>query len=127
MANNVELKKDFSQVCVWPGTIVGKQMVADFEKFFKDEMGVRVQYLEEIYTKPDSNFGIEVEGTGGRCDCFFAVHTDDIASFAVPRLGMGIRWLEDMYNNGHGHLYPARVVEYMCWDGYRQEYSKQFA
>lgn len=127
MAKNVELKKDFVQVCVWPGTIVGKDCIKEFEHFFESEMDVRVQYLEEIYTNPDIEFGMPVEGTGGRCDCLFAVHIDDVMKFALPRLKMGIRWLEDVYGNGHGHIYPARVVDYMTWDGYRQEYSKQFA
>ena len=124
---NVELKKDFSQVCVWPGTVVGPDHVAELEQFFKDQMDVRVQYLEEILTKPDIEYGRMIPGTGGRCDCFFAVHNDDIMKFAVPRLTMGIRWLEDMYGNGHGALYPARVVDYLCWNGYKELYSKEFA
>lgn len=120
---NVALKKDFSQVCVWPGTIVGQAAIAELEEFFKDELGVRVQYLEEIYTNPDYEFGIAVEGTGGRCDCFIAVHNDDVMKFAIPRLKMGIRWLEDMYGNGHGGLYPERCVAYMCWDGYQEQFK----
>ena len=86
------------------------------EQFFLEEMGVRVQYLEEVYTAPDMENGFPVEGTGGRCDCLFAVHGDDVAKFAIPRLQMGIRWLEDVYGNGGGSLYPERVAEYQCWE-----------
>jgi hypothetical protein len=120
---NIALNPGFTQVCVWPGTIVGADMVEQFTQFFQEEMGVRVQYLEEIVTGPDWVDGQAVADTGGRNDCFFAVHSDDVGQFAVPRLSMGIRWLEDMYSNRHGDLYPARVVEYMSWDGYQEAYT----
>lgn len=112
---NIELKEGFKQVCVWPGTIVGKDEAQNFEEFFLEQMKVRVQYLEDLYTNPDQENGHPVEGTGGRCDCFFAVHDDDVMKFSVPRLSMGIRWIEDVYSNGHKHLYPARVAKYRCW------------
>ena len=40
------MKKEFNQLCVWPGTVVGdsKKVQKDFIKFFKDEMGVTVKY-----------------------------------------------------------------------------------
>ena len=113
---NVTLKEGFVQVCVWPGTVVGAEQVEDFEQYFRDEVGVRVQYLEEIKTAPDYKDGYPVEGTGGRTDCFFAVHNDDVMKFAMPKLRMGVRWLEDMYGNGHGALYPERVAAYQCWE-----------
>ncbi len=113
---NKPLNEGFQQVCVWPGTLVGAEQVQEFEQFFKDEMGVRVQYLEEISTAPDYKNGYPVEGTGGRNDVLFAVHGDDVMQFAIPRLKMGIRWLEDVYGNGHGALYPERVAEYKCWE-----------
>jgi hypothetical protein len=112
---NVQLKQGFTQVCVWPGTVVGAKQVAEFEQFFLEELGVRVQYLEEILTAPDYKNGYPVEGTGGRCDVLFAVADGDTGKFAIPRLGMGIRWLEDVYGNDGGALYPARVSEYQCW------------
>jgi hypothetical protein len=80
--------------------------------------GVRVQYLEEIETKPDLDENRQqIEDTGGRNDVFFAVHSDDLSKFAIPRLSVGIRWLEDVYLNGNGSLYDDRVAEYMCWSG----------
>lgn len=121
---NVQLNPGFSQVCVWEGTVVAPDTIDEFITFFKDEMGVRVQYLEEVLTAPDIKNGRSVPDTGGRNDLFFAVHKDDIMKFAIPRLRMGIRWIEDVYGNGHGNLYPARIVQYMSWDGYQEEYSK---
>lgn len=121
---NVQLKNGFKQVCVWPATLCSPEKVAEFEQFILDEFGTRVQYLEEIRTYPDYKDGRVVDGTGGRNDLFFAVHTDDVGKFAVPRLGYGIRWLEDMFGNGHASLYPGRIVDYMCWDGYRDQYRQ---
>ena len=115
---NVQLKKDFTQVCVWPGTIVGADNVQDFENFIQEEFGVRVQYLEEVYTRPDFNeeSGHPIPDTGGRCDVFFAVHDKDVMKFAVPRLTFGIRWVEDVYGNGGEYLYPDRISEYQSWE-----------
>lgn len=108
----------FTQVCMWPGAVVGLDKVADLEKFFMDEFGVRIQYLEEIDTYPDEDqYGRAVEGTGGRNDLFFAIHDDDIVKngFAIRRLQYGIRWIEDVYGNGQGHLYAPRVTQYKSW------------
>lgn len=112
---NVERKEGFSQVCVWPGTVIGADDAADFEAWIAQEFnGTRVQYLEEIVTNAND------EGPGGRNDAFFAVHSDDIGKFAVARLAIGIRWLEDVMaecnnNDKPCELYPARVAEYKTW------------
>jgi hypothetical protein len=98
--------KNFNQLCVWEGTLVGKEEIKSFEKFFKDEMGTRVKYVEEVETLPTPN----VEGTGGRNDVFFYVHDNDIDKFSVPRLSMGIRWWEDVLGNGGGVLYKEEVL-----------------
>ncbi len=122
--SNVERKEGFTQVCVWEGTLVGSDKVGEFEAFIKSELGARIQYLEEIKTKPDVNqHGFPVEGTGGRNDVFFAVHCEDISKFAVPRLAYGIRWVEDalapannaLDSNGVPYLYPSRVLDYKTW------------
>lgn len=116
-STNVPLKEGFRQVCVWPATSVGNDKVAEFEAYMAQTFnGVRVQYLEEILTNPTPN---EV-GTGGRNDTFFAVHADDVDKFAVPRLGWGIRWLEDVYGNGQGYLYPDRVAAYKSWNAQQE-------
>ena len=70
---NVERRPEYSQVCVWPATIVGEAKVELFVEFMKKEFGVRVQYLEEIKTAPDMKDGYPVEGTGNRNDLLFAV------------------------------------------------------
>ena len=117
--SNITRNPKFTQVCVWPGTVVGQDDIENFVEFIWDEFGVRVQYLEEIKTNPDTDQGVEVEGTGGRNDVFFAVHDDDVGKFAVARLIVGIRWLEDVLSpiNNNRDLYPSRVSDYTCWVG----------
>ena len=105
------MKKEFNQLCVWPGTVVGdsKKVQEDFVKFFKDELGVTVKYETEVKTLPDPrDLGIK---TGGRNDLFFYIADDDISKFAIPRLNMGIRWYEDVLSNGGGDIYPTEVLE----------------
>jgi hypothetical protein len=118
----------FTQVAVWPGVIVGPEKVADFVAFCADAFaGTRVQYIREVVTGPDrDDFGRAVEGTGGRNDVLFGVHEDDIGKFAVPRFTYGMRWLDDVYGNGHGDLYPADVRDLLCWkdDEYREDGSE---
>jgi hypothetical protein len=116
----------FSQVVVWPAVIVGPDKITEFVAFCAEAFnGTRVQYLREIETKPDLNeFGSPVEDTGGRNDVLFAVHEDDIPKFAVPRLAYGMRWLDDVYGNGQGHLYPEDVRELLSWDEYREDGSE---
>ena len=105
--------ENFKQLCVWPGTELGNSKPNDLEKFFLDEMGVRVKYHTEVTTLPDiDENGIPDFNTGGRNDLFFYVHDQDIANFAVPRLKMGIRWWEDVvgYNN-NSHLYTPEFLD----------------
>lgn len=116
---NVKRKENFSQVCVWPATLVeGK--IAAFEEFFLKEFGTRVQYLEEIKTLPDMEDGRPEIDSGDRNDVFFAVHKDDIGKFAGPRFKIGVRWIEDVLGNedtrGNGSIYPQRVREYRTWN-----------
>jgi len=112
---NVERKENYSQVCVWPGTIVGEDKIYDFEKFMIDNFQTRIQYLEEIKTYPDRPGDQE---TGGRNDLFFAVHNNDIGKFSLPRLSVGIRWIEDVLSktNYRNEIYPKRVFKYKTWD-----------
>jgi hypothetical protein len=130
--NNVSLAPDYEQVCVWQAALIDGK-IEEFEQFIKDEFnGVRIQYLEEIKTKPDIDTdGNSIPETGGRNDVFFAVHKDDVAKFAVPRLAAGIRWLEDVLDNERYRMerigtprysiYPTRVTEYQCWPGRKGE------
>ena len=113
---NVARKEGFNQVCVWPGTVCGADFISGFEGWFLEKFLARVQYLEEVETAPDFKNGHPVEGTGGRNDVLFAIHDEDIGKFALPRMQYGIRWIEDVYGNGSGGLYPERVAEYQSWD-----------
>jgi hypothetical protein len=113
--SNVKRRAGFEQVCVWPGTIVLDDDVREFEAFMLDQFATRIQFLETIVTGPDLENGVPVDNTGGREDVFFAVHNADVMRFAVPRLKVGIRWIEDVIDNGGLPLYPARVAEYRLW------------
>lgn len=110
---NVDRLPGFNQVCVWPTTQT-EQDPNGFVEFMRDKFLVRVQHLEDIYTLSDMG----KEGTGNRCDAFFAVHDDDIAKFAVKRLSYGIRWIEDALArcNYHYAIYPHRVFQYKTWE-----------
>lgn len=112
-------KSDFNQVCVWPGTILGKNTIEELEEFFKETFdGTRIQHLEQIKTLPDKDgSGENIAKTGGREDMFFAVHRDDVEKFTLPRMQYGIRWIEDAIGewNGGNRLYPKRVEEYKTW------------
>ena len=116
---NVEKRENFSQVCLWPGIIIADNQIENFENYFSKE-GFRVQFLESIQTKPDRDeSGIVVPETGGRTDAIFAVHNDDVMKFAIPRLKMGIRWIEDVLENEAREtdysIYPDRIREYRTW------------
>jgi hypothetical protein len=99
--------ENFSQVCVWEGTVVGADEVKTFEDWVQSEFGVRAKYCDEVLTLPTPG----EEGTGGRSDLFFRIHDEDIQKFSVPRLMVGIRWWEDVLGNGNGELYPQEILE----------------
>ena len=102
--------EDYQQLCVWPGCVVGKDKIEEFEKFMLDDFDVRVKYHDEIKTNPDMKNGKPVKNTGNRNDLFFYVHKDDVGKFSVPRLKAGIRWWEDIFFNRHENLYPKQFV-----------------
>ena len=115
----MKTNSEYTQVCVWPGTIIKPAEVKQFEAFF-EENGFRVQFLESITTSPDlDEEGEPVVDTGGRTDVFFTIHNDDVMKFAIPRLQMGIRWIEDVLDNeSHAQdhsIYPSHVKEYRAW------------
>jgi hypothetical protein len=119
-----QIKKPFSQVAVWHGTEIGDTPVEEFNKFFKDQFNVRVNFIEEVKTAPDTDDkGFPVEGTGGRSDVFFSVHEEDIPKFAVKRFQLQDppRWIEDVYANGGGILYPQDIENYKTWEAGDQE------
>jgi hypothetical protein len=99
--------ENFSQVCVWEGTVVGADDIKTFEDWVQDVWKVRAKYCEEVLTLPTPG----VEGTGGRNDLFFRIHDEDIQKFAVPRISIGVRWWEDVLGNGNEELYPQGILE----------------
>ena len=112
MSNEYKKVKDkendkFNQLCVMHGTTFPEGGVKEFHQFFKDEMGVRVKFENQVKTLPDFEGCTE---TGGRNDLFFYIHDDDIGKFAVPRFSMGVRWWEDVLGNGNGKLYDEDVL-----------------
>lgn len=96
--------KNYTQLCVIHGVIVGPENINDFEKLILDKFGCRAKYECEVKTLPGQG------GEGGRNDLFFYVHSDDIGKFAVPRLSAGIRWWEDVLLNGNGELYTEEFL-----------------
>lgn len=116
MNKNIQLPENFKQVCVWPGTILNDDQIEDFVKFFKDDFNTRVVFLETLVTGPDKDeAGNTIQDTGGRHDVIFAVHNDDVMSFAIPRFSIGVKWIEDFIDNGGLQLHPARINEYRHW------------
>jgi hypothetical protein len=104
----------YTQLCVWPGTVLGDTTPEEFEAAMAEMFGgVRVQYHTEVLTLPDlDRDGLPDPATGGRNDLFFYVHSEDIPAFAIPRLKAGIRWWEDMVvYNDHRHLYSPEFLE----------------
>jgi len=101
-------KNNYTQLCVWPGTVLGKTTPAEFESDMNKMFdGVRVKYHTEVRTQLDMENG----HTGGRNDLFFYVHSDDISAFALHRLMAGIRWWEDVVGyNDNSHLYTQDFI-----------------
>lgn len=104
--------ENYTQLCVWPGTVFGDSTPEDLEKFFLDEMKTRIKYHTQVETLPDlDESGKAIPDTGGRNDLFFYVHSEDIGHFAIPRLQMGIRWWEDVVGyNDNKHLYTEEFL-----------------
>lgn len=105
-------ENEFTQLCVWPGTIVEKDNEQDFVEFIAKEFhGARVKFAEEVVTVPDNDKGVPIPQTGGRNDVFFYIHSNDIGKFAVMRLAYGIRWWEDVVSNNSHLIYPKEILE----------------
>ena len=107
-------KDAYSQLCVWPSTIVEVEEVDKVQEFFKEAFNLEhpVHIVGCVKTKPDRDANRKViEGTGGRCDFFFFVHGADISKFAVPRLAFGIRWWEDVIGNKAHLIYPSKFLK----------------
>lgn len=110
---SVKISEEYAQLCVWQGTTLDDSNPSELVDFFKSEFDTRIKFCEEVITQPDiDDKGEYIDGTGGRCDLLFFVHSDDIPKFAIPRLRIGIRWWEDVvsYNN-NSHLYTDDILK----------------
>lgn len=106
------MEENFTQLCVWPGTILGNNTIEQFEQFFIDTFhGTRIKFSEIVITIPDMEKGKPVPDTGGRSDIFFYVHNEDVEKFAVSRLVYGIRWWEDVVQNESHLIYPEEIID----------------
>lgn len=116
---------NYSQVCVIHGLLIEDHL--EFEKAISSEMkGARIKFLECIKTGPDKDSnGIPIPDTGGRSDVFFYIHSNDISYFAIGRLRIEGRWIEDVLSdlNYHSNIYPTRVYDYVTWN---EEYISFF-
>lgn len=103
----------YSQLCVWPATVVEPDEQDKVQEFFKEAFGLEypIHIVGCVLTKPDWNNGKKVDDTGGRCDFLFFVHGADIGKFAVPRLQFGIRWWEDVVGNKSHKIYPTKFLK----------------
>ena len=100
---NDTTNKDYKQLVIWRGTIVGEENIEDFEKFFHDE-GFSVKYATEFETLAGNG------GEGGRKDVLFYVHGKDIQKFTMFRLKFeGMSWWEDAIDN-EGEIFPERIL-----------------
>jgi len=101
----------FNQLCVLSGTLMPDGGSKEFEEYFKNQMGVDVKFEREVKTLPDvDDNGRGVAGTGGRNDIFFYISNSHMSKFAIARLSMGIRWWEDVLENGSEKIYPEEIV-----------------
>lgn len=91
--------ENYSQVCVWPGTLLGDSTPDEFINWLRSEFGIRAIFCEVVQTY------------NGRQDLFFRINGNDIGKFAVKRLNYGIRWWEDILGNGRGCEYSPEVLE----------------
>ena len=111
-ADNPKRKPGFTQVYVWPGTLLPESDISKFIDWLSSQFGVRGQYLETIVTLPRDEDGPE---SGGRHDVFFSVHDDDLPQFSVPRLEWGIFHVESIFLNLGHKAYPERIKGYASW------------
>lgn len=104
MNNNTNETK-FEQVCVWPFTLCEQNEAEAFTAFFADKFGVKVKFIGENKVNDKQT------------DVLFYIASDDIGKFAVPRLQIGIRWLEDVVANAEANsaFYPVPSGVKRCW------------
>jgi len=98
---------EYNQLVVWVGVILKEAEYPSFIEQMKEEIGTRIEVRESFTTDPTPN----MPDTGGRYDLIFAVHEDDISSFAIKRLQIGgMSWWEDYLDN-NPNIVPEDILE----------------
>lgn len=115
--NELEPSESYTQMCVWPGTVVEQEDVdsGKLQDFFKSAFRLEnpIEVVGCVTTLPNKEHrDMEDPPTGGRHDFVFFVHGADIGKFAIPRLQYGIRWWEDVVLNESHDIYPSNFREY---------------
>lgn len=96
----------YNTVCIWEGTGLGETTVEEFERWFLDN-GFRIRFIEEVITK-----GSKIKNEdGGRHDILFYIHDDDIPRLCTWRFLYGIKWFDDVINNGNSYRYDKKILE----------------
>jgi hypothetical protein len=110
----IKSKSDYTVVAVWPATILNgdnpttEKEVAEFEAFFMEQFGVRVQYLEEFKTLPSFSVDGEMISPGQRNEVVFAIHFEDVRKLVMPRLALKFHWMEDALVI-YERIYPKEI------------------
>jgi hypothetical protein len=104
-SNEIKEENKFKQLCVWEGTVVPEKDIQDFIQWFLTDFHIRIQYKCQVETLENK------DGPGGRIDCFFYIHDDDISKFAIVKFKIGARWWEDINYNKQQNIYPAEFVK----------------
>lgn len=110
------MSNPFSQVVVWPHTLLGDDNTeADFQQFITEEFDARIKLIGEHRINKD------------RTDLLFYIHSEDIPKFAVARLSWGMRWLEDVMANDGSYTPPEGIAPTWNEDAILEAKSKHLS
>lgn len=92
----------YKQVVVWPYTTLDGEPVQSVIDWVSENLnGTRIKDV------------VEHKISSERTDIVFRVNVFDIEKFAVPRLMVGMRWLEDVVANDPNYIAPKGYS--VCW------------
>ena len=105
----------YRRVYAWKNCIIDESI---FPKVMLKHFGIRAKFLDYAITNPTvDHLGKIVEGSGGRKDVLFVVHTNDIARFEIPRRDALIHTLDEMLSTEFRFLiYPEEIYKYSSID-----------
>ena len=92
------MSNKFTQVVVWPHTVLGDNTEEDFKNYMTKTFKSEVKLIGEHRITKD------------RTDLLFYINADDIPKFAVARLTWGMRWLEDVMANDGTYQPPEGIA-----------------